>query len=58
MLIAQLQNPPDGLIVRAHFIDAADQKHLWAKGIAGSPAELEARVVQTIRDGIGASLGK
>ena len=58
VLIAQLQNPPNGLTVRAHFIDASDQKHLWAKGIAGSPAELEARVVQTIRDGIGASLGK
>lgn len=58
ILIAQLQNPPGGLIVRAHFIDASDQKHLWAKGIAGSPDELETRVVTTVRDAIGATFGK
>jgi len=56
VLIAQLQNPD--LTVRAHFIRTSDQTHLWAKGIAGAPADLEARVVETVRDGIAASLHK
>jgi DNA-binding winged helix-turn-helix (wHTH) protein/TolB-like protein len=58
ILIAQLQNPPAGLTLRAHFIDAVDQKHLWARDIAAPPSELEARVVQTVREGISATLGR
>jgi DNA-binding winged helix-turn-helix (wHTH) protein/TolB-like protein len=58
VLIAQLQNPADGLTLRVHFISTSDQKHLWAKGIAGSPTELEQRVVQTVREGVAVSLHK
>ena len=58
VLLGQLQNPADGLTVRLHFIKSSDQKHLWAKGVVGLPAELEPRVVQIVRDGIGTTLGK
>jgi TolB-like protein len=66
VLIAQLQNPgaparalaPAELTVRAHFIDTRDQKHLWAKGIAGAPADLEARVIQAVKEAITVSLHK
>jgi len=58
VIIAQVQNPAGGLIVRVHFINASDQKHLWAKGISGPQADLESRVVQTVREGISATIGK
>jgi DNA-binding winged helix-turn-helix (wHTH) protein/TolB-like protein len=66
VLLGQLQHgdapaataEPRDLMMRLHFIDAATLKHLWAKGIAGSPAELEPRSIQTVRDGIRATLGK
>lgn len=58
VLVAQLQNPPAGMTLRAHFIRSSDQKHLWAKGITTSPEGLEAQVVATIREGIATSLVK
>jgi DNA-binding winged helix-turn-helix (wHTH) protein/TolB-like protein len=58
VLLGQLQNPGESLTVRVHFIDSSTQKHLWAKGIGGAPGDLEIRVVQTVRDGIKATLGK
>jgi DNA-binding winged helix-turn-helix (wHTH) protein/TolB-like protein len=58
VIIAQLQNPAGGLTVRVHFIQAADQQHLWARGITGLPAELEPRVIQAVSDGIRTTLGK
>lgn len=58
VLIAQIQNPVGALTVRAHFIKTSDQKHLWAKGITGTPADLEPSVVEMIRNGIAASLSK
>lgn len=56
ILVAQVQEPPTGLIVRAHFIRAIDQTHLWAKGITAPAGQLEPQVVQTIAVGIDASL--
>lgn len=56
ILVAQVQEPPTGLIVRAHFIRANDQTHLWANGITAPAGELEQQVVQTIAAGIDASL--
>jgi DNA-binding winged helix-turn-helix (wHTH) protein/TolB-like protein len=56
ILVAQVQEPPAGLIVRAHFIRARDQIHLWAKGITAPSADLEREVVRTIDTGIGDSL--
>jgi DNA-binding winged helix-turn-helix (wHTH) protein/TolB-like protein len=58
VLLGQLQNPASGLTVRVHFIDSSTQKHLWAKGVAGLPGDLERRVVQTVLDGTKATLGK
>jgi len=67
VLLGQLQNPglPAGasaqagsLTMRVHFIDTSTQKHLWAKGISGSAAELESRVIQAVQDGISTTLGK
>lgn len=67
VLIGQLQNPglpagasaqAGGLTLRVHFISTSDQKHLWAKGVAGSPAELELRVIQVVREGVAVSLHK
>jgi DNA-binding winged helix-turn-helix (wHTH) protein/TolB-like protein len=58
MLVAQVQNPPQGLTIRVHFIRADDQKHLWATGIAGPPDTLEQQVVETVRSSVAASLGK
>lgn len=56
ILVAQVQEPPSGLVIRAHFIRARDQVHLWAKGIVAPAAELEREVVQTIDSGIDTSL--
>jgi DNA-binding winged helix-turn-helix (wHTH) protein/TolB-like protein len=56
ILVAQVQEPPTGLIVRAHFIRASDQTHLWATGITAPSGQLEQQVVQTIAAGIDASL--
>lgn len=58
VLVAQLQSPPTGLIVRVHFIRSSDQVHLWAKGVPGPEDSLEARVVETVRTGIATSLGR
>jgi DNA-binding winged helix-turn-helix (wHTH) protein/TolB-like protein len=56
ILVAQVQEPPTGLIVRAHFIRASDQTHLWATGITAPTGQLEQQVVRTIAAGIDASL--
>ena len=48
ILVAQVQEPPTGLIVRAHFIRASDQTHLWANGITAPAGQLEQQVVETI----------
>jgi DNA-binding winged helix-turn-helix (wHTH) protein/TolB-like protein len=58
MLVAQVQNPPQGLTIRVHFIRVDDQKHLWAKGIAGPTDTLEQQVVETVRSSVAASLGR
>ena len=58
VLIAQLQNPADGLTVRLHFIRTSDLKHLWAKSTTGPPDRLESAVVETASTGIKGALGK
>ena len=56
ILIAQVQEPPSGLVIRAHFIRVSDQTHLWAAGISAPPADLERDVVRTIETGIETAL--
>jgi len=67
VLLGQLQNPglpagalaqAGGLTVRLHFIRTSDLKHLWAKGVAGTPGDIEFRVVQEARNGIVVALAK
>lgn len=48
VLVAQLQRPAAGLTVRLHFIRTADQTHLWATSLVGSPASLEVLVPETV----------
>ena len=58
VLIAQLQNPADGLTVRLHFIRTSDLKHLWAKNATAPPDRLESALVETASKGIKDALGK
>ena len=53
VLIAQLQNPADGLTVRLHFIRTLDLKHLWARSTAVPLDRLESDVVDTARGFLG-----
>jgi len=58
IVIAQLQNPPEGQVLRVHFIRAADQQHLWARTLTGTDATTESRVVAMVTAGIKQSLDK
>lgn len=40
IIVAQLQNPPDGLTVRLHFIRASDQTHVWATNVPAAEASV------------------
>jgi TolB-like protein len=59
VVLGQLQNGDGGLLVRAHFIRASDENHLWAgkielAGVAG----IERAVVSAVSDGVAAGLNR
>lgn len=58
LVLGQIQRGADGLIVRAHFIQVRDQKHLWAKGIQGELSGLDSLVPQTVADAVDIALAK
>ncbi len=52
LVLGQVQRVDGNLIVRAHFIRARDQTHLWASGIPGDPSGLDSLVPQTVADAV------
>lgn len=56
LVIGQLQSAGAGPVVRAHFVRVSDQKHLWAREIAGSPVQLDQLVPGAIAAGLDGAL--
>lgn len=57
LVLGQVQMVNGRVMVRAHFIRAVDQKHLWAKGIEGTLAGFDTLVPQTVADAVDGALG-
>lgn len=56
LVLGQVQRPDERLVVRVHFVRVRDQIHLWAKGISGTPEELDRRVAETVAGAVTAAL--
>jgi|CXWL01.1.fsa_nt_gi DNA-binding winged helix-turn-helix (wHTH) protein/TolB-like protein len=56
LVLGQVQRPDGEILVRVHFVRVRDQTHLWATGIAATPAELDQKVARTVAVGVAAAL--
>lgn len=59
VVLGQLQNGDAGRVVRAHFIRASDENHLWAGKIELSGvSDVERVVTRVVSDGVAAGLAR
>jgi DNA-binding winged helix-turn-helix (wHTH) protein/TolB-like protein len=59
VVLGQLQNGDGGLLVRAHFIRARDENHLWAGKIElAGVSEIERVVTTAVSDGVASGLNR